>query len=92
MDLGAQEPELVLAGRGLRQVLAGDARDGEHWMVGMTSGGDLLRLEPEQPGLPPRLELERRPSIVSGDLDGDGLDELVLWARWFGMAAIQPGE
>ncbi len=92
LDLGAQEPELVLAGRGLRQVLAGDARDGEHWMVGMTSGGDLLRLEPEQPGLPPRLELERRPSIVSGDLDGDGLDELVLWARWFGMAAIQPGE
>jgi thiol-disulfide isomerase/thioredoxin len=80
---------LWISGGSLRGLLLGRGAAGERWRIAETGGGDLWALGPEGE-VRARLDLQRPVVSAAGDLDGDGLDEVVLWAPWFGLAAVRP--
>ncbi len=81
---GAEQSELVLTGNSARSVWSVGSDGG---FIMLSGGGDLLGFDAG--GRPLfRLDLQRRPLAVVADIDGDAVTELVVWAQWFGLAAL----
>jgi thiol-disulfide isomerase/thioredoxin len=54
-------------------------------------GGDLVGIDGQDQERF-KVDLQRSPGLSAiTDLDRDGREELVLWAKWFGLAALQAG-
>ena len=81
-------PRLTFTSNAARSLQSGRLGEGgAPASVAMTGGGDLIGLDSAgRPGF--RVTLQRPPQTVVADVDGDGRDELVLYAHWFGLAAL----
>jgi len=80
---------LWIAGGSLRGLLVGRGAEAARWRLAETGGGDLWALDPRGE-VTARLDLQRPVLLAIGDLQGDAVDEVVLWAPWFGVAVLQP--
>ncbi len=89
LDLDGSSPRPVFTTHSARQLLQGGfGPGGAPSLVAITGAGDLhgLQLDGAHRFW---LDLPRRPTLAVVDLDGDGRDELLLWAQNFGLAALQ---
>ncbi|MFH1469480.1 MAG: TlpA disulfide reductase family protein [Pseudomonadota bacterium] len=81
--------DLWVSGGAARSLLVGRGAEGARWRLAETGGGDLWALA-EDGAVMARLDLQRPVLSVVGDLEGDGKDEVILWAPWFGLAVVRP--
>ena len=86
---GDRVPEALVASRSGREAWAGPfGPGGERRMVALTGGGDVVGLGTDG-SLRFRLDLQRPPLAIPGDVDQDGRWEMVLWASWYGLAVLR---
>jgi hypothetical protein len=86
---GDGKPETLLGSNTAKNAWAGTfGAKKDRRVVILTSGGDLVGTGADGT-VRFRLDLQRPPIVTPGDIDQDGRVEIVLWAPWFGLAALR---